>query len=424
MDTLTTTPGMRQQWRRLAAVLQFLDHLIDAGDVPTLVRALVHAVAVWLDADARIYRRDAGGDFVLHTSLPGVDVPERARRVRRSVIAQALAAGRALSPGDFGESVAGAVYVLPLATSGEPGWILAICAPLDTVDDPVMTVVARVAGMRLEALDFASRERLRGHVIAALHVDGRTAEAACEDALAAILADVGGVAASVWIEDAGQTRRLASIGPETSAPRLAPAAAVLASDRCTLPMALGAGHVAWLDVSAMDGEHLRLGSAELLEQAASVLQPWLSGAATASRNVAGAVSAEELRAFGARMEEELARARRFNLRLSLLLVDLGQDASDEGPLVARLQNEIRRELRGSDVLGRMRPHQLAALLIETDAEGTGAVAHRLKRRLLDAAESLNLSTITIGHAALSPTCHTADALVGHARRHAEPVIRH
>jgi GGDEF domain-containing protein len=174
----------------------------------------------------------------------------------------------------------------------------------------------------------------------------------------------------------------------------------------------------------MDGEHLRLGAAELLEQAASVLQPWLSGASLASRNVAGAVSAEELRAFGARMEEELARARRFNLRLSLLLVDLGQDASDEGPIVARLQNEIRRELRGSDVLGRMRPHQLAALLIETDAEGTGAVAHRLKRRLLDAAESLNLSTITIGHAALSPTCHTADALVGHARRHAEPVIKH
>lgn len=423
MDTLTTTPGMRQQWRRLAAVLQFLDHLIDAGDVPTLVRALVHAVAVWLDADARIYRRDAGGDYVLHTSLPGVDVPERARRVRRSVIAQALTAGRALSPSDFGEAIAGAVYVFPLATSGESEWLLAICAPLDTVDDPVMTVVARVAGMRLEALDVASRDRLHERLLAALQIDSRGADAAAAEALGVILAETGGQVASLWLEEGGALRRLASAGPEPATPRVAPTVPAFLSNRCTLRLTLGGESTAWLEVAAMEGEQLRLGSARLLQQAARVLQPWLSGTSGAARRATGTASAEELRAFAARLEEELARARRFNLRLSLLLVDLGQEAG-EGSVVARLQTELRRELRGSDVLGRMQPHQLAALLIETDAEGTGAVAHRLKRRLLDAAESMNLTSITIGHAALSPTCHTADALVGQARRHAEPVIKH
>jgi hypothetical protein len=168
LETLTTTTtGLRQQWRRLAAVLQFLDHLIGAGDVPTLVRALVHAVAVWLDGDARIYQRDANGDFVLHTCLPGVDVPERARRVHRSVINPAMTAIHAISSSDFGEAAAGAVYVVPLATAGEAEWILVICGPVEAVDEPVMTVVARVAGIRLEALESDACAQLRDRVGAA-----------------------------------------------------------------------------------------------------------------------------------------------------------------------------------------------------------------------------------------------------------------
>jgi GGDEF domain-containing protein len=93
----------------------------------------------------------------------------------------------------------------------------------------------------------------------------------------------------------------------------------------------------------------------------------------------------------------------------------------EGEAVAQLQETLRRELRGSDVLGKMNGRRVAALLTHTDAPGSHKVVGRVRRRLAEAARQLNLGGITIGHAAFSPDCRTAEALVSQAMRDAEPV---
>ena len=62
----------RQRSRRLTGALRFIEYITETADEETLARALVQAAAVWYDVDARVYRRDLSGDFVLDTWLPGV----------------------------------------------------------------------------------------------------------------------------------------------------------------------------------------------------------------------------------------------------------------------------------------------------------------------------------------------------------------
>ena len=112
-----------------------------------------------------------------------------------------------------------------------------------------------------------------------------------------------------------------------------------------------------------------------------------------------------------------ARANRFDLRLSLILIDVKAPSN----ILAQLQDVLRRELRGSDVTGAMSGTQVAILLTHTDAMGLDNVVRRLKQRLADATERWEVSNMWVGQAALSPECRTADALLELALRRAEAV---
>ena len=86
-----------------------------------------------------------------------------------------------------------------------------------------------------------------------------------------------------------------------------------------------------------------------------------------------------------------------------------------------MQDAVRQELRGSDVLGTMNGERVAALLTHTDGSGSHNVVGRLRRRLGEAAGRFNLAGVTVGHAAFSPECRTAEALLSQAARDAQPV---
>jgi hypothetical protein len=69
----------------------------------------------------------------------------------------------------------------------------------------------------------------------------------------------------------------------------------------------------------------------------------------------------------------------------------------------------------------MNGDRVAALLTHTDGAGSNKVVGRLRQRLGEAATRLNLNGVRIGHAAFSPECRTADALLSQAARDAQPV---
>jgi hypothetical protein len=59
------------------------------------------------------------------------------------------------------------------------------------------------------------------------------------------------------------------------------------------------------------------------------------------------------------------------------------------------------------------------LLTHTDGSGSNKVVVRLRRRLGETASRLNLSGVRVGHAAFSPDCRTAQALLSQAVKDAQ-----
>ena len=124
--------------------------------------------------------------------------------------------------------------------------------------------------------------------------------------------------------------------------------------------------------------------------------------------------------FARRIEEELARAKRFDRDLALVVVESGvlawpQETTD------RLVDVLRGELRGSDVLGLVGERRVVVLLIETHESAVGTVVRRLRDRLGRAIPELKLPALVLGQAAFSTSCATADALLSQAAVNAETI---
>jgi hypothetical protein len=151
------------------------------------------------------------------------------------------------------------------------------------------------------------------------------------------------------------------------------------------------------------------------ERAGEVLQAWLCGlAGTAEgRRALLGLAPTESSGFLARIEQEIARAKRFNLNLALVVVR-GRNPLDDPSRLDEMLRSVRAELRDSDVLGAMSPVEVAALLIQTDSEGGEAVVRRLHKRLADDDTSA-AGFASVGHAVFSPECATAGALLTRAR---------
>ena len=234
----------------------------------------------------------------------------------------------------------------------------------------------------------------------------------------------GGAATLTLLRD-GETRRIASFGPHAEEPEsVSDDTWSMRSDRfiCALPLAPNQRAV--LELRPTAGAVLTKDAADLTTVFVRVLQTWLIGAASSFVDPTAIPEVERRDAgaglFEKRIEEELERAKRFDLHLSLVLVDVAAPS----PAVAQIVDALRRELRGSDLLGTTSGRQVAALLTHTDDRGLDNVVARLRRRLADAADRLNIAEVRVGQAAFSPDCRTAAALLSRAVREAEPIVVH
>jgi hypothetical protein len=415
----------RQNSRRLLATLRFLRHLVETDAEAELGHAIVQAAAVWFDVDARIFQRDLGGDFVLHTALPGVHVDEAAKRLSPHWFADAAEAVRLGPIPEWGQGAGGSEVVLvPLSVTGNPDWVLALIGTFPADAESLFGVLGRIAGSQLETIRSRRRDRTREHFQSLVEQGGAVPE------LLAVrfvreLADVTGAAcASLVLHRDGHERRLVSMGTSGDTParprdlsggwRFAPAEFV-----CTLP--LGEGPFAALELRPAQGRSFAPDAELVTRVATRVLQVWLAGAEPFLHDVTRESVRPVVSEFVRRIEEELDRAKRFDLRLSLVLVEIPGPASGVQDAAALMQDAVRQELRGSDVLGRMNGDRVAALLTHTDSSGSYQAVGRLRRRLGEAASRLKLAGVTVGHAAFSPECRTAEALLSQAARDAQPI---
>jgi hypothetical protein len=413
----------RQHARRLLAILRFLRYLLEAGDESELTQALVQAAAVWFDVDARIYRRDLSGDFVLRSWLPAADPDDASRRLEAHVVGSEREVKRLASTPELGSlALSGNEAVLvPLTGSARTDWLMTLSGAVPAEADSVFQVIGRVVGVQLESLQARRVDEARRRFETIVRQSGLAAERVALQLVGELVETTAAAAASLTLAADGDSRRIAAFGPPAADPVLAHEDTwVLRNDRFVCVLALGGQHRAVLELRPSD-DGFTAEAADATAAFAQVLQTWLVGAVSSFSDPTEAIAAPAAQpGFEKRIEEELERAKRFDLHLSLVLVDVTAPSH----ALAQIEDALRRELRGSDVLGTMSGRQVAALLTHTDDRGLDNVVIRLRRRLADAADRLNISDVKIGQAALSPDCHTADALLSRAVREAEPVVVH
>lgn len=415
----------RQQSRRLLATLRFLRHLVETNTEADLGHAIVQAAAVWFDVDARIFHRDLSGEFVLHTALPGAHVEDSAKRLSSHLFVGASDAVRIGPIPEWGQSTAGSEVVLvPLAVGGNPDWVLALIGTFPQDGESLFAVLGRIVGVQLETIRSKRRDRTREQFESLVEKGGALPELLAVR-LVRELADVTGAGyASLVLNRQGRERRIVCIGASSEVPAASTDASVA---ECFTPtqfvtrLTLNEDAFAVVDLRpAPDGAFQR--DAELVTRVATrVLQSWLVGAESALSDVARQTVRPVVSEFVRRIEEELERAKRFDLRLSLVIIDIPPASSGVDRAASLMQDAVRQELRGSDVLGTMNGDRVAALLTHTDGAGSNKVVGRLRRRLGETASRLQLTGIRVGHAAFSPECRTAEALLSQAARDAQPV---
>jgi len=414
----------RQQSRRLLATLRFLRHLVETDTEADLAQATVQAAAVWFDVDPRIFQRDLAGEFTLHTALPGAHVEESAKRLSEHWFAETQEPVRVGPIADWGQAVGGSEVVLvPLAVTGKPDWVLALIGTFPQDAESLFAILGRIVGVQLETIRSRRRDRTRERFHSLVEQGGKVSELVAVR-LVRELADLTGASyASLVVNRGGRERRVVCIGTSTEVPGSAEAAA---TDRftpsqftCRLP--LGGDSFAVLDLRPASGAAFRPDAELITRVATRVVQSWLVGAEPSLQDVTREASRPAVSEFVRRIEEELERAKRFDLRLSLVLIDIPGTVASVADATSLMRETVRQELRGSDVLGTMNGDRVAAILTHTDGVGSHKVVGRLRRRLGETATRLNLPGVRVGHAAFSADCRTAEALVLQAARDAQPV---
>jgi hypothetical protein len=125
--------------------------------------------------------------------------------------------------------------------------------------------------------------------------------------------------------------------------------------------------------------------------------------------------------FETRIDEEVARARRFGLDLILVLIGatpeaLSQDAE------RMMTDALRGVLRGSDLIGRLGSGEIGVLLVHTSAEGARSVEGRLEETLRTLMRHGHVPVLTMGESGFPTAGDSGAALVAQARVHQRVVM--
>ena len=418
---LTALAEERRRSRLLLGTLRFLGQLAQTDCEGDLKQALIQAAAVWFDADARVYQRNLRGEFVLDAALPGAAVPDAARRLTLPAPADATGLQHTSTSALWPDGNDDEAIFVPLSAGESPSSILLLVGA--KVNDPAcLPILGQVAAAQIELSRAARRGRVRTHFLDLIQSADMEAEALALELVRELVEATGAESAALTLESRGRSRRLVSVGDLPKTPR-APGQkrpSAFEPDQFVCEVALPDSVIAILEMRPAKGATFSADASMVAQAAMEILSPWLRALGPALVEASmHAGKAEATAAFLRRIEEELERAKRFDLRLSLVIIDLPPHLVFDQRM--QLEETLRTGLRGSDVLGPVGANRMAALLTHTDRSGSDRVVERLRRELAKSAARLRVDGVVVGHAEFSPTCRTADAMVDAAAREAQPL---
>lgn len=409
-----------RQTRWLSTTLRFFEHLGACDTEAELSERLTQAVAIWGDVEARLYQRAEPDTFHLHTSLPAVSRTPPPVTLPATVVDGHEGPVRVTSIAELeqlGFGPHGEVLFLPIrGRQRRAEWLLVTGGAVDATFEQVLSVACGCAAFsfadmsvrRLEGL----RQRLHQRLVGGSNVPAKLAGALLELA-SAIRATRARLIVIPSVD--GPPLTLAEIGGRTLAPAAESHGGLPL--RWTINVDVGLPSPAALEFETRSAA----GSADrqLVADAAATFGIWLAGAlhglAAARHDLQAGHVAD---GFEGRVRQELERARRFGLAAGVVVIDRPAIAPTPPEGAADpVADAVRGELRASDVLGRLSGGELAALLVQADAEGVGAVTSRLASRLSSLSGDLRSATLagTLGAASYPSAGETVQALMSAAR---------
>jgi len=209
---------------------------------------------------------------------------------------------------------------------------------------------------------------------------------------------VTGVGAGTDAAEGTEPRTMAEAGGEWAGgptPSLEPGQSLMTPRRLTMAFSVGNQAVAIIDLTAPENADFSISHASLLESAVGVLKTWLAGVLDGA--AAQELEAEPAQGFEPRIAEALTRAKRAHLETGLIVIDLAPGTQRRDARVrSTVPSPVVRQLRHSDVLGRLKGGEICALLAGTDAQGTELAAARLYQTLETLARQHDLPGVSVG----------------------------
>jgi hypothetical protein len=410
--------------RRLRGTLRFLGELNSYRSERALMQAVLQAASVWFDLDCRVYeKRPEDGGFLLMEALPGGgDMPEAARRLAPARVAQLVAQRRFPSAADLDDLALGGrrdeVLVLPV-DSGDAEWVILLAGTLDGHIELTFTTMARALTSELRARELAVLDRWQQQLASLPTAIAGSPDRMLLHLLEALVRETGAQGGRVTLgHPESGARTIAAVGPAVARiPREE-------SDgrNAQIQLAFAVAARASMQVTLFGRDLAGSGAATEARGWVRALRPWLAAVAGLPRQPHSAANAETP-AFEKRIQEEIERARRFNLGLGLIVIGPGTgNVSDWWGAFDNLEGALRRDLRASDLFGPLSDGLVAVLLVHAAAQGAGSVAARLEARLSKAVEGLPPGGLQVGTAMFSPQHASAAELIAFARRQSRVIL--
>jgi hypothetical protein len=427
----------REEQRRLRRLFVTTRSLLqiaeDVDDEREVVMAVVQAAAIWHDVDARAYRRDLQGRFVLDVWLPGADLTVGPR----DFSAFSVVSGPVTRISSIGEQeqlgwhdLAGELVLLPIAASAQaqPRWVLAIPLETDGVVSPNLLVLCEVLGLCLDRMVARRAQELRKRLTREL-IERDDAVTELANAALSQVAGFLGASQGRLVTGVGETqstegtepRTMAAVGGDWTAgpaPSLEPGQSIMTARRLTMTFSVGTRARTTIDLAAPEGSDFTITHGVLLESGVGVIRMWLAGVLDGA--AAHVVEPEPTPGFEVRVGEELARAKRFHLQTGVLVIDLAPGA--ERPAARRtalpIPDVVVRQLRTSDLVGRLEDGEICALLVHTGADGTTSAATRILQGLEKLAEEHELPHVALGATTIAMTDESVADVLARAKEDA------
>ena len=390
----------------LAALHKVLQHVVQSGTDRDLVGVFAEALALWHDIEVVGYIETAPGVFVRAASLAGRTTPDRPIVFPPQSLPPELKATRIPQSDINGMETAGPgdVLVTTLSRSnGNGAWLLTMSGHIDACDPQVMGNYISALDMAVALATAASRTRvavLLSHRLSMPAEPGGGFEAALE----ALRTAVGATSASFVVESAG--RRVVY---HAGSGEIGAAAGDSDRARVTVRRVLAGGEGATLGLVRSDQQHFTPLEHSMALVAAELLADWVG------KPAASGEPAEAVTVFGRTMERLASEALERGLAVTAVVLSTTGAAPGASQTFV---DELRRQMRQSDVVGVLRPGEVGLLLPDTTAAHATVVARRL-RGALGALAASRASIRAIGFATRMPGEGMADGILNDARANAQ-----